>query len=62
VGNTATASFTVTGASALYPQLLPGRTYYFNVRNWSPFNNGGDGGVSCLRGSCNVIVHVSTPG
>jgi hypothetical protein len=62
VGNTATASFTVTGQSALYPQLQPGKTYYFNIRNWSPFNNGGDGGSSCLRGSCNVIVHVSTPG
>jgi hypothetical protein len=62
VGNTASVSFTVTGGSALYPQLQPGQTYYFNVRNWSPFNNHGDGGTSCLKGSCNVIVHVSTPG
>lgn len=62
-GNTATTEFTVTGTSFFppRPQLQPGQTYYFNVRNWNPFANGQRGDRSCLAGTCNVIVHVSTP-
>jgi hypothetical protein len=60
-GNTASAQFTVTGTSANMPQLQPGGTYYYNVRNWSPFNNRGQGAVSCTKSTCNVIVQVRTP-
>lgn len=61
LGNTATTEFTVTGNALFRPQLQPGQTYYFNVRNWSPYANSSRGGPSCSGGTCNVIVHISTP-
>jgi len=43
------------------PQLVPGQTYYYNIRNWSPYLNSGAGGVSCGGSTCNAIVSVATP-
>ena len=59
--NQPSVQFTVTGTALATPQLVAGTTYYFNVRNYSPFNNGGLGGVSCSGGTCNAVITVSTP-
>jgi len=61
VGNTAVAEFTVTGSTLFRPQLQPGVTYYYNIRNWNPFGNGGSGSVSCGTATCNAIVSINTP-
>jgi hypothetical protein len=61
LGNTATVFFTVTGNALFRPQLQPGQTYYYNVRNWSPYGNGGTGSVSCTTATCNVVVSINTP-
>ena len=62
-GNTAIVEFTVTGTALFTPQLVPGQTYYYNIRNWSPYANGGAGGVSCTNasGHCDIIVSHNTP-
>jgi hypothetical protein len=60
-GNTAVAEFTVTGNALFRPQLQPGKTYYYNIRNWNPWGNGGLGSTSCGGGSCNAIVSINTP-
>jgi len=60
-GNTAVAEFTVSGNALFRPQLQPGVTYYYNVRNWSPYGNGGTGSTSCSRSSCNAIISINTP-
>jgi len=59
--NSGGASFTVTGSVVGVPQLVPGQTYYYNIRNWSPYLNSGAGGVSCGGSTCNAIVSVATP-
>jgi hypothetical protein len=60
-GNTAVAEFTVTGNALFRPQLTPGKMYYYNVRNWNPYGNGGTGSISCGGASCNVIISINTP-
>jgi len=60
-GNTAVAEFTVTGNALFRPQLQPGGTYYYNVRNWNPYGNGGTGSTSCGGSSCNAIISINTP-
>jgi hypothetical protein len=62
-GNTAIVEFTVTGTALFTPQLVPGQTYYYNIRNWSPYANGGSGGTSCTNasGHCDIIVSHNTP-
>jgi len=60
-GNTAVAEFTVTGNALFRPQLQPGGVYYYNVRNWNPYGNGGTGSVSCAGSSCNAIILINTP-
>lgn len=60
-GNTAVAEFTVTGNALFRPQLQPGGTYYYNVRNWNPYGNGGSGTTSCGGSSCNAIISINTP-
>jgi hypothetical protein len=62
-GNTAIVEFTVTGTALFTPQLQPGQTYYYNIRNWSPYANGGNGGVSCTGGAghCDLIISHNTP-
>ena len=60
-GNTAVAEFTVTGNALFRPQLQPGQTYYYNVRNWNPYGNGGSGNSSCNGSSCNAIISINTP-
>ena len=60
-GNTAVAEFTVTGNALFRPQLQPGQTYYYNVRNWNPYGNGGQGSTSCGGSSCNAIISINTP-
>ncbi|HSV20069.1 MAG TPA: hypothetical protein VLR71_16765 [Casimicrobiaceae bacterium] len=60
-GNTAVAEFTVTGNTLFRPQLQAGRTYYYNVRNWNPYGNGGSGSTSCGGSSCNAIISINTP-
>jgi len=59
--NQPSVQYTVSGTALATPQLTPGTTYYFNIRNYSPFINGGLGGVSCGGSTCNLIVSVSTP-
>ena len=59
--NGGTAYFTVTGTSLGTPQLVAGQTYYFNLRNYSPYLNGGAGAISCTVGTCNAIVQLNTP-
>ncbi len=41
--------------------LVPGQTYYFNFRNFSPDINGGAGGVSCAGNACNAIIQLNFP-
>jgi hypothetical protein len=60
-GNTAIAEFTVTGNALFRPQLQPGTTYYYNVRNWNPYGNNGLGSTSCGGASCNAIISINTP-
>jgi hypothetical protein len=60
-GNTAVAQFTVTGNALFQPQLQPGTTYYYNVRNWNPYGNNGAGSISCGSASCNAIISINTP-
>ena len=62
-GNTAIVEFTVTGTALFTPQLVPGQTYYYNIRNWSPYANGGAGGISCTgsTGHCDIIISHNTP-
>ena len=51
------------GHRALHAELVPGQTYYYNIRNWSPYANGGSGGISCTgpSGHCDIIVSHNTP-
>ena len=57
-GNTAVAEFTVTGNSRFYPKLVPGQSYYFNIRNIvQDLGNA----VSCAGSTCNVLVSINTP-
>jgi len=51
--------YTVTGTALDTTQLPPG-TYYFNVRNWNPYANGGAGGLAC-SGTCNAVVTFALP-
>jgi hypothetical protein len=37
--------------------LVPGRTYYFNFRNWSVDL----GAISCAIGACNAVIQVNWP-
>jgi hypothetical protein len=60
-GNTGYIEFTVTGTAFNTTQLVPGQTYYYNVRNYSPDLNNGAGGNSCSGGVCNVIISINTP-
>lgn len=60
-GTNATVRFTVTGNAFGLPQLQPGATYFLNVRNWSPYENGGAGGPSCTTATCNATLSVTTP-
>lgn len=55
--NQPSVQFTVTGGALATPQLAPGTTYYFNIRNYSPYL----GGVSCAGSTCNAVITVSTP-
>ncbi|MEO5764588.1 MAG: hypothetical protein ABIR52_04700, partial [Casimicrobiaceae bacterium] len=59
--NQPSVQYTVTGTALSTPQLVPGTTYYFNMRNYSPFLGGGAGGNSCAGSTCNAIVTVTTP-
>jgi hypothetical protein len=59
--NTSAAYFTVTGTALATPQLVAGQTYYLNLRNYSPYLNGGAGGNSCGSTTCNAIVRITTP-
>lgn len=61
ISNSGSASFTVTGTALSTAQLVPGQTYYLNLRNYSPYLNGGKGGVSCATSTCNVVVRIATP-
>lgn len=50
--------FTVTGTAFSTPQLLPGNTYYFNIRNYSQ----GLQANSCTSSqTCNMQIQVSPP-
>jgi len=60
-GNTAVAEFTVTGNALFRPQLQRGATYYYNIRNWNPYGNGGTGSTSCGGSTCNAIISINTP-
>jgi hypothetical protein len=57
-GNSASITWNV-GAQPV--GLVPGQTYYFNFRNYSPDLNGGLGGVSCATSSCNAVVQMNFP-
>jgi hypothetical protein len=49
--------FTVTGTAFGAPQLQPGRTYYFNLRNWSQDLQAN----TCSGNTCNMQLDVSLP-
>jgi len=59
--NGPSVQYTVTGTVAGTPQLVPGQTYYWNIRNYSPYLNNGAGGVSCSGATCNVVVQIPRP-
>ena len=59
--NAPSLEFTVTGTALGTAQLVPGQTYYWNIRNYSPYLNGGAGGVSCAGATCNVVVQIPRP-
>jgi len=59
--NGPSVQFTVNGTAIGTPQLVPGQTYYWNIRNYSPYLNGGAGGVSCSGATCNVVVQIPRP-
>jgi len=57
-GNTATANFVVGPSDGSYIGLVPGQTYYFNVRNYSQ----DIGGNSCSSmTTCDAIVAINPP-
>jgi len=53
--------FTVNGSVPGTARLVPGVTYYINIRNYNIFANGGNGGQSCDGATCNVVVNNHTP-
>ena len=67
-GSTASISFLAVpadqvGTTGTVADLVPGRTYFVSVRNWSVDLNQGAGGVSCPVGStCDAIFNYAPAG
>jgi hypothetical protein len=53
--------YTINGTASGAAALIPGQTYYYNIRNYSPYANGGNGGTSCSNSTCNGAFTLSTP-
>ena len=49
--------YTVTGTAFATPKLVPGTTYYFNIRNYSQDLQT----ISCTTSTCNMQLDVSLP-
>ncbi len=60
-GGVTTMNLIEIGADKSEPHLIPGRTYYMNVRNWATDFNDGAGGPSCqedrnCKGSFVIVI------
>ena len=57
-GTSATLPFVIGTTQPNIPHLVPGQTYYFNVRNYIPGT-----GLSCTaaQGRCDALVNIGLP-
>lgn len=59
IGGNGNLNYTVNGTLPHTTQLTPG-TWYYNIRNWDQYANGGQGGHPNVA-TCNIVVTFSLP-